>query len=130
MAEAYFRHLMGNAEVVVSSAGTSAWPGAPPSKNSLAVLAAQSIDATGLRSSQFSDAQLSADRIYTMTRSHRDMLVGAYPELADRVKTLLSLVGSNADVIDPFGGDLAEYQACFANIRPALDALARELADG
>jgi protein arginine phosphatase len=130
MAEAYFRQLMTNAEIAVSSAGTSAWPGAPPSKNSLAVLAAQGVDAAGLRSSQFTEDLSSADRIYTMTSGHRDVLIGAFPELADRVKTLLTLLDSNADVHDPFGGDLAEYQACFANMRPALDALASELADG
>jgi protein-tyrosine-phosphatase len=130
MAEAFFRQLVRDSDITVGSAGTSAWPGSAPSANSAAVLAAESIDAEGLRSSQFGDEDLSADRIYTMTSGHRDVLLDAYPELADRVHTLLSILDSEADVHDPYGGDLAEYQACFANMRLALEALARELTDG
>ena len=126
MAEAFFRSLVGDA-IEVGSAGTSAWPGSPPSGNSVAVLAGEDIDGEGLRSSQFGEEHVSADRIYTMTSGHRDVLVGAFPELADRCHTLLSILDSAADVHDPYGGDLAEYQACFANMRPALEALAREL---
>lgn len=126
MAEAYFCHLVAGTGIAVSSAGTGAWPGAETSANSLAVLKAEGIDASGLRSSQFGEEQLTADRVYTMTRGHQEALIGAFPELAGRAKTLIP----NADVHDPFGGDLAEYQACFANMRPALEALASELRDG
>ncbi|MFT5127625.1 MAG: protein-tyrosine-phosphatase [Rhodothermales bacterium] len=126
MAEAYFRQLIADTDILVSSAGTSAWPGSEPSESSLAVLMSEGIDSSDLRSSQFGEEHLDADRIYTMTGGHRDVLVGAFPELADRVKTLIP----DADVHDPFGGDLAEYQACFANMRPALDALAKEFCNG
>ena len=42
-----------------------------------------------------------ADRIYTMTRTHRDAIVAQWPNAAER--TFL-LCGDESDVCDPIGG--------------------------
>ncbi|MFG0335637.1 MAG: Sua5/YciO/YrdC/YwlC family protein [Maioricimonas sp. JB049] len=121
MAEALFRKLLCeslNCEedelaergFVVASAGISARPGMPAAPEAVQVLARDRVDLSGHASQPLTEQLLfQADRIWTMTASHRQAILEAYPHLSDRVQ-LLSEAGQ--DISDPIGGGLNEYISC------------------
>jgi protein-tyrosine phosphatase len=65
-----------------------------------------------------------ADQIFTMTRSHRELLVRDFPELAESVRLLAR---DGADVIDPIGAGLDEYRRCADQIEGYLQGIMAEL---
>jgi len=62
-----------------------------------------------------------ADLVLTMTRSHKDAVIAAVPQAADKVFTLAEFAGEVRDVSDPFGGSDAIYENCAAEIARLLD---------
>lgn len=80
----------------------------------------EGIDASNFRSTQMTSVMLNdADRIYTMTVSHRAMLVKAAPQAAEKISTLLP-----SDVSDPYGGNLQCYTDTFNMMKKQLETLA------
>ena len=129
MAEALFRkHLAnrlqcGEEELpargfVIMSAGVSAMDGMPASPEAVKLLARDEID-LGSHSSRALTVEMldQADRIYTMTVSHRELLLASRPELADRIE----LLSRNAiDISDPFAGTEEDYARCREEIESHL----------
>ncbi len=136
MAEGLFRKLLADRlkcsedELVdrgymVASAGVAAGPGSPPSPEGVEILAERGADISGHASQQVTPQLLSqADQIFTMTRSHRELLVREFPEVAPRVK-LISRNGS--DVIDPIGAGMEEYRHCADQIEKYVQEILAEL---
>ncbi len=96
--------------------------------------AEQTAAAHGCDLSNFTARQLSAtlaenaDYIFTMTRGHLAMLRAALPQCSDRSFLLTAFAGGDAaapDIPDPFGGDRAVYERCFAALEESV-ALALE----
>ncbi len=129
MAEAYVRgslQRMGVASVQAASAGFFC-NGEPASAAAQAVMAKEGCSLKNFRSSVLTRERVrEAERVVCMTRSHRNAVLALAPDCAERVGCLLP----DGDVPDPYGGDEASYRRVFEFMRPALDALARELADG
>ncbi|MDB5335707.1 MAG: Protein-tyrosine phosphatase, low molecular weight, partial [Planctomycetaceae bacterium] len=121
MAEGIFRRLLaeklgcteeelGERGYIVASAGISAMPGGRPSPHAVEVLKQKSIDLTGHESQPLSGRLLQqADRVFTMTRSHRDAILRECPEAEERVH-LLSRKGT--DISDPYGSQVDVYHKC------------------
>lgn len=136
MAEALFRKLLAERQgcseddlidrgFFVASAGVSAGPGSPPSPEAVDVLRDRGVDLRGHESQPVTPHLLSrADRIYTMTRSHRDQLLRDFPDAAGHV-SLLARDGS--DIVDPIGSGLDEYRRCADQIEQHLHVLLDEL---
>ncbi len=132
MAEALFRRALskrlGCADddlvdrgYIVLSAGISAAVGAPASREGVEILAADNIDLRGHESQPLTERLLGqADRIYTMTRAHRQAILGERPDLADRVH-LLSF--EQTDVSDPIGAGRSAYEACKLEIQRSVEEL-------
>lgn len=97
--------------ILVTSAGMATAEGEPASANALIALQNRGIDATAHRARQLS-AQLvkEATRIYVMTAAHREAILRVLPEAAEKI----TVIG----IPDPYGMDLAAYEAC-------LDAICR-----
>ena len=111
--------------VLVQSAGIAAEGGDAASDGALQVMAELGIDLGGHRSQTTSATLLeSAARVFAMTGSHRDRLIRAYPQWADRVQVLAP---DGRDVQDPFLGTAAHYRAARDAIQAAVRARAREL---
>ena len=63
------------------------------------------------------EAATGADVIFTMTRSHREMLLAQWPEAASRTHLICP---QGRDVADPIGGSREIYAACARQIDEAL----------
>ncbi len=136
MAEAWFRKLLAERlncsedEVadrgfVVSSSGLAANPGAGANPEAVNLLARDSVDLSQHVSQQLSaDLLDQADTIFTMTRSHREVILSHRPELSDRVRLLDR---DERDIPDPIGGGPQEYEFCLNEIRKSLQAIVDEL---
>jgi protein-tyrosine-phosphatase len=114
-------------EVVVASAGTGAWDGAPASEGAYLVGLERGLDLSSHRARLLTRELVEqADLILTMARHHRarvDELGGE-----GRVFVLGEYAGREGEAVevsDPFGGDLGVYRDTCVE----LDALAAAVAD-
>jgi protein-tyrosine-phosphatase len=139
LAEAMLRSLVerrGLTDVAVSSAGTGAWDGAPASEGSYLVALENGIDLSGHRARLLTpELAASADLILTMSRSHRQRVLGLVPE--EKVHVLgeyAGLSGEGAEVPDPFGGEITDYRETYQRLGQLLETvvgrLERERAGG
>ncbi len=104
--------------VTVQSGGLAAGPGASASGPAVEVMAKRGLDLSRHTSQPVTESLLSgADLILTMTQQHRQTLLAHRPDLADRIFTLCR---DGADISDPIGGPLEQYQACAAQIETEL----------
>ncbi|HXH63226.1 MAG TPA: low molecular weight protein arginine phosphatase [Gemmatimonadales bacterium] len=132
LAEALLRRALtaqGIADVEVSSAGTGAWDGAPASEGAYLVALERELDLSGHRARLLTRELVEqADLILTMARHHRarvDELGGegrvfVLGEYAGRT-------GDEAEVSDPFGGDLDVYRDTFAELEALIAAVVERL---
>ena len=139
MAEAIFRDLaakslgvapdqLESAGVKVRSVGLAASEGAPASGDAVQVAADHGLDLENHRSRPATLDLLSrADAVLTMTQGHRAAILSQAPELA---ATVQPLVPDGRDVTDPIGMGRGEYEACFAEIREAIEQRLPSLLDG
>jgi protein-tyrosine-phosphatase len=102
----------GRADVEVSSAGTNAWDGSPPSDGALLVGMERGLDLSAHRSRHLTREVVEAnDLILVMAPAH----VARVNELSPSAKVHLLagfITGARKDeaIQDPFGGDLQAYR--------------------
>jgi L-threonylcarbamoyladenylate synthase len=136
LAEGFFRKMLANRlkcaedEVadrgyLVLSAGISAEPGLPASPESVEVARRFGIDLRAHESQRLTDRLLEqADRIYTMTRAHKESILALHPQIADRIELLAR---DNSDISDPIGASKEEYELCRVEIERNLRAVLESL---
>lgn len=121
MAEAIGRKLAverGLDDLTVSSAGTSAWDGAPASDGALLVSMERGVDLNGHRATVLSREVVErADLILVMGSHHLERV----QVLGGEGKSYLLTAYASRDaatesVADPFGGDLEAYRATFREL--------------
>ncbi|HXV85707.1 MAG TPA: low molecular weight protein arginine phosphatase [Gemmatimonadales bacterium] len=114
-------------DVEVASAGTGAWDGAPASEGAYLVGLEHGLDLSSHRARLLTrETVAEADLVFTMARHHRarvhelggDGRTHVLGEYAGRG-------GPDAEVADPFGGDLETYRATFTQ----LDELIRDVVE-
>ena len=110
---------------VITSAGLAAMMGGGASPEAIQVMAQRGLDLAAHETHPLTDQLVRhADRIYTMTESHRQAILAHWPEAGGRT-WLLCRDGSS--ILDPIGGPLEEYEHCAsqieAELRPRLDEL-------
>lgn len=135
MAEALFRQMLAarlgcqqdmlpDHGYFVSSAGIAASYGSPAAPESATLAAERGADLSTHESQPLTERLLShADFVYTMTRSHRQAIIGRRPEVADRVRVLAT---DGGDIPDPIGGGMGEYERCRASIENHLSQILSE----
>jgi protein-tyrosine-phosphatase len=118
-------------DVEVSSAGTGAWDGAPASEGAYLVALERGLDLSQHRARLLTRELVeTSDLVFTMARHHRarvqelggDEQVFVLGEYAGRA-------GEDAEVGDPFGGDLDVYRDTFAELDALIATVADRLAD-
>ncbi len=114
MAAALFNHYYGDDNCTAISAGLYA-DSSPISLNAAHALELAGITPPNHISQPVDTGMLEeAVQIIGITAAHTDSLIWAYPQFASKI-TKMSM-----DICDPFGGDLAAYQACLEKIKEAL----------
>lgn len=96
--------------VVAVSAGLSAYPGGAASPEAVTVMQSRGLSLKDHQSRPLTQRLLKqADLVLTMTASHRQAILGRWPEASQ--KTYL-LSRNGRDVADPYGGPVPIYAAC------------------
>ncbi len=117
-------------DIEVASAGTGAWDGAPASEGAYLVGIERGLDLSGHRARLLTrEIVEDADLIFTMARHHRARVHELGGE--GRVFVLGEYVGrtaEEAEVGDPFGGDLDVYRDTHAELEALIGAVADRLA--
>lgn len=105
----------------LASMGVFAHVGEPASKGALAAMAEDGIQLDAHRSRPAIPDEIGRyDRVYCMTRSHREALLALLPPQKGAHVELLDPRGG--DVPDPFGGGRVEYRAAADRIAAAVRA--------
>ncbi len=133
LAEALLRRDLkarGFPEIDVGSAGTGAWDGAPASEGAYLVGLERGLDLSGHRARLLTRELVeSADLVLTMARHHRARVEELGGE--GRVFVLGEYAGRDGDeaeVSDPFGGDLDVYRDTCAELEALSTAVTERLA--
>ena len=112
-----------NLELLAFSRGIMAMP-SKASKNAIEIAKKNGLSLEGHTASPLSKDDLEdAKIIITMTDSHKHHILAYFPEYRHKIKTLAEVAGENADISDPFGGSLAEYESCFLQIKLYLEKI-------
>ncbi len=129
MAAALMNKIAENNDLDISaqSAGIYADPGEPASEEAIEVMADYGIDLSSHRSRNISDDMIAeSDLILTMTEGHKMMTSALAP---DKIFTICEFSGYDGDIIDPFGGDVEEYEETAEAIYDCLTEIAEKIAD-
>jgi len=137
MAEHFLRHLFGRAgleSVEVASAGVFAVDGMLPTRETQRVLQAVGVDCSGHRARTVTaDLVERADLVLAMEAFQVDELSRRFPDAKDKVQLLRAYglqaeeMGAALNIPDPIGKPLEVYEVCFADIREAVERLAKSL---
>lgn len=129
MAEAILRNLLAQRVgcpadeliakgVTIASAGIAAMEGSPVSFESVEAMGSRQIDISAHLSQPLTERLVRfADLILTMTRGHREAIVGQWPDAATRTQLISR---SNRDIADPIGGTADIYERCAQQIEDEL----------
>lgn len=125
MAEGILRHKAQEERIshliTVHSAGICAEVGAGASLLALEMLLRHGIQLPKHKAKQLSEGDVvRASLILTMEEAHRTAVLRLSRNASDRVVLLNELPGRYGDIPDPYGGDLKDYSACFAQIDQCL----------
>jgi tRNA threonylcarbamoyl adenosine modification protein (Sua5/YciO/YrdC/YwlC family) len=112
---------------VLESMGVLAGHGMPAARFAIQLLKESGVDISGHRSRAASARDFSAyDKVYCMTRGHREALARSLPPGKDGNVELLD--PSGRDVPDPIGGTREDYVEAFGMIREAIEKRLEEWA--
>jgi len=115
--------------VQVGSAGTGAWDGAPASEGAYLVALEHGLDLSAHRARLLTRELIAtADLVLTMARHHRARV----EQLGSGIQAHLlgefaGRAGGDAEVRDPFGGDLEGYRETFGELDTMLDSVVERL---
>ena len=106
----------------VTSAGTFALDGQPPTGGAQHVMEARDIDISSHRAQTVTPDRLKqADIIIVMTEAHRGSIFHLAPEALHKVLLLSELAGEHVDIPDPYGQPREAYEATARLIEQYID---------
>ena len=111
MAEGILNKLGKEKSFEADSAGIYAMEGFGASPKAIKAMGAIDIDISNHVSKAIRDYSLEDyDLILTMSSSHKDSLIYAYPEVEDKIFMLNEYAfGEKRDIEDPYGGEYEDY---------------------
>lgn len=110
---------------VIMSAGIAAADQSPASESAKHYAASQGLSLEEHLSQPLSETHIRfADRIYTMTRSHRQAILSYWPEADARLSVLSS---DGGDIADPYGGNASVYSRCGEQLQQEIGKRLEEI---
>ncbi len=110
---------------VVMSAGVAASDQSPASSSAQQVMASRGFRLSDHLSQPLNETHIRfADKIYAMTRSHREAILSFWPDADTRLSVLRT---DGGDIADPYGGSPALYESCADQIEEELMKRMREI---
>jgi protein-tyrosine-phosphatase len=126
MAEAIAKHL--SKDIHIKSAGVFAAEGSPASIHTVEALSEQGISINHSSKGLTKELVDWATYIFTMTHSHKDLIVRQFPESLPKIYTIKEFAQhSRGDVMDPYGGPIEVYRQTFNELNEYVQALLKEL---
>lgn len=105
-----------------ASAGTWAREGYPAAQESQALLSKMGIDISRHRSRMVTEGLLkNASLVLVMEKGHKEALHYEFPAFKSRIFLLSEMCGIEADVHDPVGGTLSDFEATIRDIQELID---------
>ena len=101
--------------LTVKSAGVAAYPGEPASENAVLALKKVGIPLNDHWSQPVNpDLLASSLTVFCMTESHRQLLHARFPQAPEQMYLMREFLPAETghEIPDPFGADLAAYEAC------------------
>ncbi len=131
MAEALMKKLLkdNNIDTInVISRGLSAFENSPASENSIKAIKKYNIDLTSHRAKSLSPDELKYyDLILTMSSNHKNIIISAFPDVKDKIFTVYEFsFNKNADISDPFGGNIEIYEKCLDEIYKCIEEIVKK----
>ncbi|MCL2304776.1 MAG: L-threonylcarbamoyladenylate synthase [Planctomycetaceae bacterium] len=103
---------------VVMSAGVAAGDQFPASSSAQQIMSARGLSLNDHQSQPLNETHIRfADKIYAMTRNHRETILSLWPSADTRLFVLRT---DGGDIADPYGGNLALYENCVDQIEDEL----------
>lgn len=127
MAAALFNKIavLKNLDVRIESAGIFAVDGEPASNEAVIAMKKYDIDLLGHHAQTINTELIEkSDLILTMTAAHKTVLE---PAAKGKVFTICEYAGLDGDIIDPYGGDVADYEECAEKLWEALQKVAERI---
>lgn len=116
MAEAIFRSMENNRDIEVLSRGSVVLFPEPINPKAEVVLNNHNLNIVEHNAKQLKEDDIKDDTlVLTMNESLKIEVITNYPKAKD-IHTLTEFVGESGDVVDPYGGTLTEYEACFTEL--------------
>ncbi len=136
MAQELMKHTLARAGITtvqVESAGVFAIEGMGPTGETRRVLQDAGLDCAGHRARTLTSEMVErADLILVMERLHAEEVIRRLPSTRDKIHLLKAYGASttselSVNIPDPIGKPLEVYEVCFADIREAVERVARSL---
>jgi protein-tyrosine-phosphatase len=110
-----------NCSVRIRSAGIWALEGQPASAYARQVMSERNLDISAHRGRNVSAGEVDeADLILVMTRRHADIITRDYADSEGKLFLLSQMAGSSYDILDPYGGSLADYRATASELEDLI----------
>jgi len=115
--------------IKVTSAGTAALEGMPPSQDTMRILSEENIGTSYYRSKRVTlDMLREADLILTMEKIHLDYIMSLNSQLKCKTFNYLEFAfGSKEEIQDPIGKGIDEYIKIFAIIKKATEQIIKKI---
>jgi protein-tyrosine phosphatase len=103
---------------VVMAAGIAAGDQFPASSSAQQVMSVRGLSLADHQSQSLNETHIRfADKIYVMTRNHRETILSLWPSADARLSVLRT---DGGDIADPYGGNLSLYENCADQIEEEL----------
>jgi protein arginine phosphatase len=133
MAEGLLKKLASGKDIEVTSAGTSAYPGMPPTQEAVRIMLEEGIDITSHMSRALDGFLLEeSDYVYVMTRGHLRHITDWFKSMKSKVQLLREYDYKKddefyPDIPDPLGGSEDDYRKVINMLKRAITELEKKL---
>lgn len=116
MAETILKSLQFEVDIEIRSRGTVVLFPEPANPRAETVIASHGLKLENYRARQLKQRDITEDTlILTMTLNQKSKVMKEY-DVNENIYTIKEFVEEDGEVIDPYGGDLVDYENCYSEL--------------